>query len=131
MVVPSGEVDKLRTQMKSSISPIAFIDKLVKKNELGQPFKLIDLQREILRLAFTFDEPGPQKKIVARSSRARKVPHLHDILTTDDVARLFQLNPKTVERLARKGSIPGRQVAKKWRFNRAKLLAYLLKHGSS
>jgi excisionase family DNA binding protein len=53
----------------------------------------------------------------------------HDVLTTDDVARLFQLNPKTVERLARQGSIPGRQVAKKWRFSREKLWAYLLKQG--
>ena len=58
-------------------------------------------------------------------SRARKVRRLHDILTTDDVARLFQLNPKTVERLARKGSIPGRRVAKKWWFSRQKLLAYV------
>ena len=53
-------------------------------------------------------------------SRARKVHDLHDILTTDDVARLFQLNPKTVERLARRGSIPGRRVAKKWRFSPSK-----------
>src|ERR1700750_1391953 len=41
-----------------SISPITFIDKLVKKNELGQPFTLIDHQREVLRLAFAFDEDG-------------------------------------------------------------------------
>ena len=44
--------------MKNNISPLTFIDKLVKKNELGQPFKLMDHQREILRLAFTFDENG-------------------------------------------------------------------------
>jgi hypothetical protein len=42
--------------MNKNISPIIFIDKLVKKNELGQPFKLTDIQREILRLAFAFDE---------------------------------------------------------------------------
>jgi hypothetical protein len=30
--------------------PAVFVDKLVKKNELGQPFKLMDHQREILRL---------------------------------------------------------------------------------
>jgi len=58
-------------------------------------------------------------------SRARKAHYLPDILTTDDVARLFQLNPKTVERLARKGSIPARRVARKWRFSRQKLLAYV------
>jgi excisionase family DNA binding protein len=71
------------------------------------------------------------RKIPGRSSSARKVHHTHNILTTNDVAQLFQLNPKTIERLARKGSIPGRRVRKKWRFNRQKLLAYLLKRGSS
>ena len=38
--------------------PIAFIDDLVKKNELGQPFRLLDHQREILRPAFSFDRSG-------------------------------------------------------------------------
>jgi phage terminase large subunit-like protein len=40
------------------ISPITFIDKLVKKNELGQPFRLTDEQRVILSLAFPFDKDG-------------------------------------------------------------------------
>jgi phage terminase large subunit-like protein len=44
--------------MKKNITPITFIDRLVKKNELGQPFGLMDHQREILRLAFAFDENG-------------------------------------------------------------------------
>jgi len=44
--------------MKKNISPLTFIDKLVRKNELGQPFALMDHQREILRLAFAFDEDG-------------------------------------------------------------------------
>ncbi|MFB3092734.1 MAG: hypothetical protein ACE1ZD_05970, partial [Dehalococcoidia bacterium] len=38
--------------------PLAFIDDLVKRNELGQPFHLLEHQREILRLAFTFDNKG-------------------------------------------------------------------------
>ncbi len=38
--------------------PVAFADDLVTKNELGRPFYLLDHQREILRLAFTFDEEG-------------------------------------------------------------------------
>jgi phage terminase large subunit-like protein len=41
-----------------SISLIHFIDKLIKNNELGQPFRLSDHQREVLRLAFAFDENG-------------------------------------------------------------------------
>jgi phage terminase large subunit-like protein len=40
------------------ISPGVFIDRLVKKNELGQPFALTDDQREIFRLAFEFDKDG-------------------------------------------------------------------------
>jgi hypothetical protein len=40
----------------NAVSPITFIDMLIKKNELGQPFRLSDHQREILRLAFAFDD---------------------------------------------------------------------------
>ena len=43
---------------EKTYSPITFIDKLVKKNELGQPFRLSDHQREVLRLAFAFDQDG-------------------------------------------------------------------------
>jgi len=42
----------------SIISPITFIDRLVKKNDLGHPFALMDHQREVLRLAFAFDQDG-------------------------------------------------------------------------
>jgi phage terminase large subunit-like protein len=35
--------------------PGFFIDHFVRKNELGQPFQLMDHEREFLRLAFTFD----------------------------------------------------------------------------
>jgi hypothetical protein len=34
------------------ISPLTVIDRLMKKNELGQPFAIMDHQREVLRLAF-------------------------------------------------------------------------------
>ena len=44
--------------MKRIVSPITFIDKLVRRNELGQPFALMDHQREILKLAFDFDSNG-------------------------------------------------------------------------
>ena len=40
------------------ISPVTFIDRLITRNELGQPFTLMDHQREVLRLAFAFDENG-------------------------------------------------------------------------
>jgi phage terminase large subunit-like protein len=44
--------------MKQPISPTTFISKLLKKNELGEPFRLMPFQEEILNLAFCFDENG-------------------------------------------------------------------------
>ena len=44
--------------MTKLIHPMTFIDKLVKKNDLGQPFTLMDHQREILRLAFALKTAG-------------------------------------------------------------------------
>ena len=44
--------------MTKIIHPSTFIDKLVKRNELRQHFRLSDHQREILRLAFAFDQDG-------------------------------------------------------------------------
>jgi hypothetical protein len=59
-----------------SISPIHFIDKLIKKNELGQPFRLTDHQREILRLAFAFDSEGrlPYDTILYRDPTQWQTP---------------------------------------------------------
>ena len=44
--------------MKKPISPVAFIRRVIKKSELGKPFKLMPFQEEILNLAFDFDEDG-------------------------------------------------------------------------
>ena len=41
--------------MTKLMHPITFIDKLIKKNERGDTFRLMDHQREILRLAFDFE----------------------------------------------------------------------------
>ncbi len=38
--------------------PLAFIDDLVICNEVGHPFRLLDYQRQILRMAFVFDDQG-------------------------------------------------------------------------
>jgi phage terminase large subunit-like protein len=38
--------------------PVAFIDERVKVNELGQPWRLLDHQREILAAAFDFGDDG-------------------------------------------------------------------------
>jgi hypothetical protein len=66
--------------MKKNISPITFIDKLVKKNELGHPFKPMPFQEEILNLAFAFDENGrlPYDTIlyatIRKSGKPRSMP---------------------------------------------------------
>ena len=41
-----------------NVSPTHFIDKLIKKSEIGKPFTIMAHQREILKLAFDFDENG-------------------------------------------------------------------------
>src|SRR5262249_10480526 len=38
--------------------PVAFIDRFITRNELGQPFALQPHQREVLRIAFAFDPDG-------------------------------------------------------------------------
>jgi phage terminase large subunit-like protein len=65
------------------ISPITFIDKLVTRNELGQPFTLMDHQREILRLAFAFDEDGrlPWDTILYSCVKKSGKTTLNDALT--------------------------------------------------
>jgi hypothetical protein len=42
----------------TSTDVVAFIDERLQKTELGQPFRLMDHQRAILREAFTFDADG-------------------------------------------------------------------------
>jgi len=44
--------------MKTRISATEFIRRVIKKSELGKPFKLMPFQEEILNLAFDFDEDG-------------------------------------------------------------------------
>jgi phage terminase large subunit-like protein len=51
---------------------ITVIDKLMKKNERGEPFRLMDHQREILRLAFDFDRDGRLPWDTILSSCAKK-----------------------------------------------------------
>jgi phage terminase large subunit-like protein len=44
--------------MTKPISPVTFINRLIRKSELGQPFRLLAFQEEILNLAFAFDQHG-------------------------------------------------------------------------
>ena len=62
--------------MTKIIHPVAFVDKLMKTNELGQLFTLMDHQREVLRLAFDFDKDG--------SLRGTRSLFLHQRSTPDN-----------------------------------------------
>jgi phage terminase large subunit-like protein len=48
----------VKGQSVKIITPGEFVDRLLKKNELGEPFKLFPFQKEILNLAFAFDSKG-------------------------------------------------------------------------
>jgi phage terminase large subunit-like protein len=48
----------IEQDLMKPISPITFIEEYVRLNELGQPFRLMPHQKEILRLAFAFDKNG-------------------------------------------------------------------------
>lgn len=47
------------------------------------------------------------------------------ILTLEEVSRYLKLNKATVYRMAQSGKIPALKVGKVWRFQRAKLEAWL------
>jgi excisionase family DNA binding protein len=47
---------------------------------------------------------------------------VEEILTANQVAELLQIHPRTVYKLARQGSLPGRKVGGGWRFGRSEIL---------
>lgn len=48
-------------------------------------------------------------------------PTRDPLLTIDDVAYMFQMPRKTVENLARAGTLPGFKIGRAWRFRLAAL----------
>ena len=52
----------------------------------------------------------------------------HDeILTAGQVSKLLKLHQRTIYKLVRNGTIPGRRVGKKWRFLRSEIMNFLVK----
>ena len=52
----------------------------------------------------------------------------HDeILTVGQVSKLLKLHQRTIYKLVRNGTIPGRRVGKKWRFLRSEIMNFLVK----
>jgi excisionase family DNA binding protein len=47
------------------------------------------------------------------------------LLDSDDAAQLLKIHPKTLQRLARQGKVPGVQIGKLWRFRRSELNAWI------
>lgn len=54
---------------------------------------------------------------------------MEDILTASQVAALLQVHLRTVYKLARKGSIPGRKFGGGWRFSKAEILKMVARDG--
>jgi excisionase family DNA binding protein len=53
-------------------------------------------------------------------------PELSPILDSDEAAALLKIHPKTLQRMARSGEIPGGfQIGKLWRFRATKLHEWL------
>jgi len=55
---------------------------------------------------------------------------LQDVLTLDEVARYLRLPPKTIERQASQGRIPGRRIEESWRFLKKAIDHWLESHDS-
>lgn len=50
---------------------------------------------------------------------------MENILTASDVADLLKVHLKTVYRLARKGSLPGKKFGGGWRFSKDEILSLI------
>jgi excisionase family DNA binding protein len=47
---------------------------------------------------------------------------MDEILTASQVAEILQLNPRTVHKLTKQGTIPGKKIGSGWRFNKTEIL---------
>jgi excisionase family DNA binding protein len=50
-----------------------------------------------------------------------------EILTTQEVAELLKLHPKTVNKLAKSGRVPAYRIGRQWRFRKSEILKLLEK----
>src|SRR5205807_10080170 len=58
-----------------------------------------------------------------RSTQGRRFLQMDEILTAGEVAELLQIHPRTVYKLVKEGSIPGRKFGGGWRFSRSEIIA--------
>ena len=50
---------------------------------------------------------------------------MDEILTASQVASLLQIHPRTVYKLVKQGSIPGRKFGGGWRFSRTEIITMI------
>ena len=51
---------------------------------------------------------------------------MEEILTASQVASLLQVHPRTVYKLVKQGSIPGRKFGGGWRFSKGEIIHIIL-----
>jgi excisionase family DNA binding protein len=84
----------------------------------------------------SFELKRPKQELVAEAIRtldvprppvgfARPSPGQGEVLTTDQLAELLQVEQEAVRALARRGELPGRKIGRDWRFSRAAVLRWL------
>lgn len=58
-------------------------------------------------------------------STAEYAEHFEPLLDSDEAAALLKIHPKTLQRMARRGEIPGIQIGKLWRFRASDLAEWV------
>ena len=56
---------------------------------------------------------------------------MEEILTASQVANLLQIHPRTVYKLVKQGSLPGRKFGGGWRFSRSEIITMISPQGAS
>lgn len=54
---------------------------------------------------------------------------MEEILTASQVAHLLQVHPRTVYKLVKQGSIPGRKFGGGWRFSKSEIILMISPEG--
>jgi excisionase family DNA binding protein len=65
---------------------------------------------------------GAEDVVVGRASAETQEP---DVLTVEQLAKLLQVDQKTIRSLAAGGELPGRKLGRHWRFSRQAVLDWL------
>jgi excisionase family DNA binding protein len=72
----------------------------------------------------------PASVLGENSHDREEVSVMDEILTASEVAELLQIHPRTVYKLVKEGSLPGRKFGGGWRFSRSEIIAMVSPQGS-